>query len=127
MVSLTERAAQEISALLDRQNKQDHALRLWIQGGGCSGYEYGMALDNQPTEEDGKFESFGVTVLVDPQSFRFLDGAEIDFVDTLMGGGFKVENPNAVSACGCGTSFAAKEGDEETAAAGCGTCSSARY
>ncbi|MCC7492062.1 MAG: iron-sulfur cluster insertion protein ErpA [Fimbriimonadaceae bacterium] len=125
MVTLTERAAQEVTGLLEKQEKLDHGLRIWIAGGGCSGYQYGMALDNSPEAEDLKFESHGVTVLVDPQSIQYLDGSEIDFVDTLMGGGFKVNNPNAASTCGCGHSFQAADGTGEGSA--CGSCSSAKY
>lgn len=125
MVTLTERAAGEIAGLLEKQNKQDHGLRIWIQGGGCSGFEYGMALDNQPTPDDEAFESHGVKVFVDPQSLQHIDGAEVDFVDTLMGGGFKVNNPNAVSSCGCGSSF--QTADSAGEGGGCGTCSSAKY
>lgn len=126
MVTMTERAASEVLALLERQNKQDHALRIWVQGGGCSGFEYGMALDNEPSPQDLQFESRGVRLLVDPQSHPYLDGSEIDFVETLMGGGFKVNNPNAVSTCGCGHSFQAGDGEDETAG-GCSTCPSATY
>jgi iron-sulfur cluster assembly protein len=127
MVTMSERAAGEVAGLLEKQQKQDHALRVWIQGGGCSGFQYGMALDNEPADDDLRFESHGVTVLVDPMSYQHLDGAEIDFVDTLMGGGFKVNNPNAVSTCGCGHSFQSAEGGGEAAAEGssCGSCSSA--
>lgn len=126
MVSLTERAATEIVTLLEKQEKQGHALRIWIQGGGCSGYEYGMALDDSPAEEDLKFESNGVKVVVDAQSYPYLDGSEIDFVETLMGGGFKVDNPNAASTCGCGQSFQGKDG-EAPEGGGCSSCSSAKY
>lgn len=128
MLTLTERAASEVTGLLEKQGKEDHALRVWIAGGGCSGFQYGMALDNEPTGEDTEFESNGVKVLVDPQSLPYLDGSEIDFVDTLMGGGFKVNNPNAVSTCGCGHSFqTADEAGEAGEAGGCNSCSSATY
>lgn len=125
MVTLTERAALEITQLLEKQNKQDHALRVWIAAGGCSGYQYGMGLDNEPGGDDQTFESHGVKVLVDPVSLPHLDGSEIDFIDTLMGGGFKVNNPNAVSSCGCGHSF--QTGDQSGAGSACGSCSSAQY
>ncbi|NUP99607.1 MAG: iron-sulfur cluster insertion protein ErpA, partial [Armatimonadetes bacterium] len=125
MVTLTERAATEVSALLEKQQKTDHALRVWISGGGCSGFQYGMALDNEPDTDDKAFESHGVKVLVDPMSFQYLDGAEIDFVDTLMGGGFKVNNPNAASTCGCGHSFQTADGAGE--GSDCRSCSSAQY
>lgn len=127
MVTLTERAASEVSGLLEKQGKSDHALRVWIAGGGCSGWQYGMALDNEPTAEDQTFDCNGVKVVVDPQSFPYLDGSEIDFVDTLMGGGFKVNNPNAVSTCGCGHSFQTADEAPEGAEGGCSGCSSATY
>lgn len=129
MVTLTERAASEVLGLLEKQGKEDHALRVWIAGGGCSGFQYGMALDNEPANDDQAFECHGVKVLVDPMSIQYLEGAEVDFVDTLMGGGFKVNNPNAASTCGCGHSFQAEgaEGAPEGAAGGCNSCSSATY
>lgn len=125
MVSLTERAAGEISELLEKQSKTDHGLRVWVAGGGCSGFQYGMALDNELAEDDQVFESHGVRVFVDPMSFQYIEGSEIDFIDTLMGGGFKVNNPNAASTCGCGHSFQTEE--EKGHGAACGSCSSASY
>lgn len=126
MVTMTERAAQEVLQLLERQNKTDHALRVWISGGGCSGWQYGMALDDSPEAgSDSVYETEGVRVVVDPTSLPYLDGAEIDFVDTLMGGGFKVNNPNAVSSCGCGHSFQTADGEAE--GSDCRSCSSATY
>jgi len=115
MVTMTERAATEITGLLKQQSKEDHKLRVWIAGGGCSGFQYGMALDDQATADDMSFDSHGVTVLVDPMSHQYLDGAEIDFVETVMGGGFKVNNPNASSCGSCGGGC----GDHEEGA-GCG-------
>ncbi len=121
MVTLTERAASEVTALLEQQNKQDHSLRVWIAGGGCSGFQYGMALDNQPEADDQAFESNGVKLLVDPQSLQYLDGSEIDYVDTVMGAGFKVNNPNAPSCGGCH----GEEGDEAGChSGGCSGCAS---
>jgi len=116
MVTLTERAAGEVTGLLEQQGKEDHGLRIWVAGGGCSGFEYGMALDNEPAEDDLSFESNGVRVLVDPQSHPFLDGAEIDFVETVMGGGFRVNNPNAPAGC-CGS-------DSDGCSSGCSGCGS---
>lgn len=129
MVTMTERAATEITGLLKQQSKEDHMLRVWIAGGGCSGFQYGMALDDQAAEDDMTFASHGVTVLVDPMSHQYLDGSEIDFVETVMGGGFKVNNPNATSTCGCGHSFQAEggEGAPEGHGSGCSSCSSATY
>ena len=125
MVTLTERAAAQIQDLLEKQDKTDHALRVWIQGGGCSGLQYGMGLEVSPSDDDETFESHGVRVVVDPQSLPYLDGSEIDYVETLMGAGFRVDNPNAVASCGCGQSFRTGESGDE-AADGCGSCPSAR-
>ena len=80
-------------------------LRVYVYSGGCSGFRYGMMLEDQPSSEDIRVESRGVNVYVDPQSTQYLSGSEIDYLDTLMGAGFTVNNPNAVSACGCGSSF----------------------
>ena len=80
-------------------------LRVYVYSGGCSGYRYGMMLEDQPTAEDVRIQSSGINVYVDPQSTKLLEGSEIDYVDTLMGAGFTVNNPNAVSGCGCGSSF----------------------
>ena len=121
MVTMTERAATEISGLLQTQNKVDHKLRVWIAGGGCSGFQYGMALDDQVADDDVTFDSHGVTVLVDPMSHQYLDGAEIDFVETVMGGGFKVNNPNAAGGCGCGSGGCGSGcGESSGSEAGCG-------
>lgn len=99
---------------------------MWVAGGGCSGLSYGMALDDNPPEEGDNIYSVGaIKVYVDPLSLRYMEGSTIDFVDDNFGGGFKVENPNAVSSCGCGSSF--KTEDSEGAPAGgggCGGCAS---
>lgn len=100
MVSMTERAAAEITKVLAAEAKPDSALRIWIAGSGCSGYQYGLAIDESPSPSDLSFVNHGLTVLVDPMSHEALDGATIDFVDTPMGGGFKIDNPNSKSSCG---------------------------
>ena len=84
-------------------------LRVYVYSGGCSGYRYGMMLEDQPADEDVKVQSKGINVYVDAQSTSLLQGSEIDYVDTLMGAGFTVNNPNAVSGCGCGSSFRTDE------------------
>lgn len=127
MVTLTDRAASEVKGLLDKQEKPDAMLRVFVAGGGCSGFQYGMSLEEEPSEGDQTFDINGVKVIIDPRSAMYVGGAEIDFVDSMMGGGFKIDNPNAVSSCGCGQSFTPKEGEEaEPAAAGggCGSCPS---
>lgn len=108
-ITLTETAAGKVKEILNQKGKLDHALRVFVQGGGCSGLSYGMTLD-QPQEGDQLFEEHGVRVIVDSRSFQFIDGSHIDFVESMMGGGFKVENPNSASECGCGSSFQPKQG-----------------
>ncbi len=123
-ISLTERAATELRDLIAQQNAATSSLRVWVAGGGCSGLSYGMALDDSAPEPDDQiFEHDGIKILVDNYSLNFMDGSTVDYVDDNLGGGFKIENPNAVSTCGCGSSFAA-EGAEGAAAGGggCGSC-----
>ena len=103
--SLSPRAARRIAAILGKE-KAGTMLRLAVTGGGCSGYQYNFALDETRMDDDLVIERDGATVLIDPVSLDFLAGAEIDFTDDLIGQAFKVNNPNATSSCGCGTSFA---------------------
>ena len=130
MITLTDRAAEQIKGLLTSQDKPEAMLRVFVAGGGCSGFQYGMTLEDEAMEGDAHTEINGVKVIVDPRSAMYIEGANVDFVDNLMGGGFKIDNPNAASSCGCGTSFTPKEGEEAEAAAvpagggGCGSCSS---
>ena len=122
MVSLTERAAEHVLALM-REDPEAFALRVAVQGGGCSGLTYALGFDGEPQPGDEVVDQHGVKVVVDRFSLPYLSGAEVDFVDGLMGQGFTVNNPNAVASCGCGSSFKA-EGDEVAASAGgCNTCS----
>jgi iron-sulfur cluster assembly accessory protein len=109
MIHVTETAAEKISELLAEENKVGAGLRVFVQGGGCSGFQYGLMIDDGEgdAEADRVFEVNGVTVRVDPISLRYLNGAEVDFVDNQMGGGFTIKNPNAKSTCGCGSSFQA--------------------
>lgn len=106
-VSVTDAAAGKIQDLLAEEQKNEAGLRVFVQGGGCSGFQYGLMLEDGPgdTESDRIFESNGVKLFVDPISVRYLLGAEVDFVDNLMGGGFTIRNPNAKTTCGCGQSF----------------------
>ncbi|HEX9778216.1 MAG TPA: iron-sulfur cluster insertion protein ErpA, partial [Geopsychrobacteraceae bacterium] len=113
-INLTQAAAEAVRDLLAKRNLEDYALRVFVQGGGCSGFQYGMALDNNFREEDAVFENRGIKVIIDEVSINYLNGATIDYVDELMGSGFKIENPNAVSACGCGSSFRTKDSAEAT-------------
>lgn len=121
MITLTPRALTELKDLMESQGNPSAALRVWVAGGGCSGLSYGMALDEgQPDTEDELFEQEGVKIVVDPLSLKYMTGSSVDYVDDAMGGGFKIENPNATSSCGCGSSF--KTEDSEAGAGGCGSC-----
>lgn len=109
MINVTETAASRISELLVEEGRLGAGLRVFVQGGGCSGFQYGLMIDEGEgdVESDQVFEVNGVKLLVDPISLRYLSGAEVDFVDNNMGGGFTIKNPNAKSTCGCGSSFSA--------------------
>jgi iron-sulfur cluster assembly protein len=108
VVSVTESAAQQIKRLLDQEGKAEtHALRMKVVGGGCSGLQYQLAFDDQVRENDAEIESNGVRVRIDEKSALYLVGTTLDYVDTLMESGFKIQNPNAKSTCGCGQSFGA--------------------
>lgn len=103
-VVLTERAAKRIAEILKTENV-GAMLRVSVKGGGCSGFQYAFDIDGSATDDDASVSRDGVTVLIDSVSMPFLKGAAIDFVDDVMGQSFRVENPNATAACGCGTSF----------------------
>lgn len=119
-ITLTERAACELKELMVSQQKTNAALRIWVAGGGCSGLSYGMALDDgEPEDGDNIFENDGLKIYVDGLSLQYMEGASVDYVDDMMGGGFKIENPNAVSSCGCGSSFKT-EGSGGGCGSGCG-------
>jgi iron-sulfur cluster insertion protein len=104
-VVLTESAARRIAALKAQEQAQDAFLRIAVSGGGCSGFQYGFTFDDQRNDDDVIFERDGVGVVVDEVSLDLLNGAEIDFVEDLMGASFQIRNPNAASSCGCGNSF----------------------
>ena len=107
MIHVTETAAEKITALLTEENKTGAGLRVFVQGGGCSGFQYGLMIDEGEGDEasDQVFEVNGVRLFVDPICIRYMKGAEVDFVDNQAGGGFTIKNPNARSTCGCGSSF----------------------
>lgn len=120
-IILTTAAADAVRNLLQERQMEGHALRVFVAGGGCSGYQYGMALEGEARENDFVFEQHGVRLVVDDVSINYLRGANIDFVNEVMGSGFKIENPNATSSCGCGHSFRT-DGEEAPAhqhSAGC--------
>ena len=100
-------AANKVKQLIEEEGNTELKLRVFVTGGGCSGFQYGLMIEeNGQGSGDQVFESHGVKLFVDPISVRYLNGAEVDFVDTITGGGFTIRNPNATSTCGCGTSFA---------------------
>ena len=105
MINVSTTAASKINELLAEENKTGSGLRVFVQGGGCSGFQYGLMIEESGGAGDQVFESNGVRLFVDPVSVSYLKGAEVDFVDTVTGGGFTIRNPNATSTCGCGSSF----------------------
>ncbi|GIV79424.1 iron-sulfur cluster insertion protein ErpA [Litorilinea aerophila] len=106
MITLTPAAAEKLASIMEQKGlRETHALRVFVKGGGCGGMQYGMTFDDNIREGDEVYEQHGLRVLVDPTSLFYIDGSNIDYVDNLMGGGFHIENPQAVSACGCGSSF----------------------
>ena len=105
MVTISAPAETQLKDLIEKQDEPDLALRVFVSAGGCSGFQYGMALDNSVQEGDEIFEHGDLKVVVDEFSVQYLEGSEIDYVEGLMGAGFTVHNPNAVSTCGCGHSF----------------------
>ncbi len=119
-ITLTPAAAQAVLDLLAKRNLSGYALRVFVSGGGCSGFQYGMALENQIRDADLTYEMHGVKLVVDEISINYLQGSTVDYVDTLMGSGFKIENPNAVASCGCGNSFRTKESSASNDSGSCG-------
>lgn len=104
-ITVTESAARRIAALKAQEEAANAFLRIAVSGGGCSGFQYGLSFDDTQSPDDHVFERGGVTVVVDDVSLDLLNGAEIDFVEDLMGASFQIRNPNAASSCGCGNSF----------------------
>src|SRR2546429_3088863 len=119
LVSLTPAAAVKIRALME-EDAEVSVLRVAIEGGGCSGFQYGLGFDRGAQEGDQVFDCEGVSVVVDPFSAPYLSGARVDYLETIQESGFKIENPNAVSSCGCGHSFQVAEGEAPEDAAGGG-------
>ncbi|NNJ13014.1 iron-sulfur cluster assembly accessory protein [Chloroflexales bacterium ZM16-3] len=128
MILVTETASSRLLSMMREKELEGYALRVFVSGGGCSGLQYGMTFDDEMREGDNDFSVGDLRVVIDPVSAGYMMGASIDFVDSMMGGGFKIDNPNAVSSCGCGHSFrTADDGadDAESAGGGCGgTCGS---
>ena len=107
MVNLTDAAVEKVNEIISQENQAGKALRIYVEGGGCSGFQYGFKLDSSQNPDDRVFEHDGIRVLVDETSLDLLGGATLDFVEDLVGSYFKMVNPNAVSTCGCGSSFSA--------------------
>lgn len=128
LVDVRASAAERLSAMMREKALEGYGLRVFVSGGGCSGLQYGMTFDNESREGDADYSVNGLRVMVDPISARYLRGAAIEYNDDLLGGGFKIDNPNAVSACGCGHSFRTRDDgeadDDASYGGGCGTCGS---
>ncbi len=105
VVNLTEMAAEKVQQLMERDGREGYGLRIKVVGGGCSGLQYQLMFDNQGADLDQESHQFGVRVSIDSKSAVYLAGAQVDYVDDLNGSGFRIENPNATSTCGCGESF----------------------
>jgi len=125
LVSITPTAADKVRELM-AEDGESSVLRVAIQGGGCSGFQYGLGFDSAPVADDATIEQHGVTIVIDPYSAPYLKGATIDFLNGLEESGFKIDNPNAQASCGCGHSFTVEEGAEAEAApdthgGGCGS------
>ena len=123
-IQLTEGAVKMVTSLLEQKQVPGYGLRVFVSGGGCSGMQYGMALEAEPRAYDNVIEQGGVKVFIDPTSLMYLSGSTIDYIDNLMGGGFHIENPNAVATCGCGHSFKtqSQQGAAQTAGSGDSCC-----
>jgi iron-sulfur cluster assembly accessory protein len=124
MLTVTEAASSRLVSMMSEKQLDGYALRVFVAGGGCSGMQYGMTFDDETREGDAEFTAGGLRVVVDPISVTYLQGSSIDYIDSLMGGGFKIDNPNAVSSCGCGHSFrTASDGEAApSSGGGCGSC-----
>jgi iron-sulfur cluster assembly accessory protein len=123
-IYVTEAALETVRNLLVQKNVPDHGLRVFVAGGGCSGMQYGMALEAEARPYDHVIDQDGVKIFVDPTSMMYLKTATIDYEDSIMGGGFKIDNPNAVSSCGCGHSFKTQESGAAAPAGTGGGCPS---
>ena len=106
MITITDSAAEKVQELI-KEDQDAIGLRIYVKGGGCSGYQYGMAFESKMSDDDTMIEKEDIKVIIDSQSAPLLNGAEVDYVDSLQGSGFAVKNPNAKSTCGCGSSFTA--------------------
>ncbi len=119
-IAMTAAAVDKVRTLLAERNLPSHGLRVFVAGGGCSGMQYGMALEANPRDFDNVVDAGGVKLFIDPTSMMYLAGSQIDYVDNLMGGGFRIDNPNAVATCGCGHSFRTGDSGGNAGGGGCG-------
>ncbi|MCU0898341.1 MAG: iron-sulfur cluster insertion protein ErpA [Burkholderiales bacterium] len=106
-LNFTDNAATKVKQLIDEEGNADLKLRVFVTGGGCSGFQYGFTFDETTNDDDTVMEKGGVTLLIDPMSYQYLVGAEIDYTESVEGAQFVIKNPNAASTCGCGSSFSA--------------------
>lgn len=106
VIQVTDRAVAKVKSLIEEEGNDDLKLRVFVTGGGCSGFQYGFTFDELSDEDDTQVERDGVVVLVDPLSYQYIEGAELDYMEGLEGSRFVVTNPNATTTCGCGSSFA---------------------
>ncbi|MBB5173555.1 iron-sulfur cluster insertion protein ErpA [Texcoconibacillus texcoconensis] len=115
MITLTEAAAEQVKKMMEEEEQEGLMLRVGVKGGGCSGLSYGMGFDTEVEDTDQKQEQHGINVVVDNESSKMLEGVTIDYKQNMMGGGFTIDNPNAIASCGCGSSFktATNEGTPE--------------
>ena len=123
IVTLTPLAIERVKEFMAKDQEKANGLRIFVMPGGCSGYQYGMVLEKNAKNDDLSWTENGINVYIDNQSAKLLEGAKIDFVETVQGTGFKIDNPNAVSSCGCGNSFETEgtaHSHDEADACGCG-------
>jgi iron-sulfur cluster assembly protein len=105
MLHITEEASFQIKGMMEAEDEQNLYLRVGVQGGGCSGLSYGMGFDKDVNDTDIELEQFGIKIVVNKEDAKILNGVKIDYKQSMMGGGFTIDNPNAIASCGCGSSF----------------------
>ena len=120
MITVTDKAAEKAKSILADKGVENGALRVFVVGGGCSGYQYGMAIARNREDDDIAIDVGGLTILIDAESAPLIDGAEVDYVEDIMKSGFTIFNPNATHSCACGSSFQTADGSGQAKACGCG-------
>ena len=120
IVTVTDKAAEKAREILASKGVENGALRVFVVGGGCSGYQYGMAIARNREDDDIAIDVGGLTILIDSESAPLIDGAEVDYVEDIMKSGFTIFNPNATHSCACGNSFQTADGSGQAKACGCG-------